>query len=172
MVFYALVLPCMYGILLPALAGPPPAGSRGGPGVYPPPQHDLRQEYACRLAERGVPVTKIQALLGHASITTTQRYIHHTLAELSAATTVLETGATFDPISAPRVSVVPHSTIAREGAEHEAAAETDDADVVGTSGPPGDRTRDTVIKSRARCSVQSGLHRNCLDIQGGGDMQQ
>ena len=28
--------------------------------------HDLRHEYACRLAERGVPVTRIQALLGHA----------------------------------------------------------------------------------------------------------
>jgi Phage integrase family len=27
--------------------------------------HDLRHEYACRLAERGVPITKIQYLLGH-----------------------------------------------------------------------------------------------------------
>ena len=51
--------------------------------------HDLRHEYACRLAERGVPVTKIQVLLGHAAITTTMRYIHHTLDELAKATTVL-----------------------------------------------------------------------------------
>jgi integrase len=51
--------------------------------------HDLRHEYACRLAERGVPVTKVQALLGHASVTTTMRYIHHTLDEWARATAVL-----------------------------------------------------------------------------------
>jgi integrase len=59
--------------------------------------HDCRHEYACRLAERGVPVTKIQALLGHAAVTTTMRYIHHTLNELAKATTVLESGGVFDP---------------------------------------------------------------------------
>lgn len=40
--------------------------------------HDLRHEYACRLAERGEPITKIQYLLGHASVVTTKRYIHRT----------------------------------------------------------------------------------------------
>lgn len=65
--------------------------------------HDLRHEYACRLAERGVPITKIQYLLGHASVVTTERYIHHTLAELSKAAAVLESGGVFDPLSEPRV---------------------------------------------------------------------
>lgn len=65
--------------------------------------HDLRHEYACRLAERGVPITKIQYLLGHASVVTTERYIHHTLAELSKAAAVLESGGVFDPTSEPKV---------------------------------------------------------------------
>jgi integrase len=66
--------------------------------------HDLRHEYACRLAERGVPITKIQYLLGHASVVTTERYIHHTLADLAKAAAVLETGKTFDPTSEPTVA--------------------------------------------------------------------
>lgn len=65
--------------------------------------HDLRHEYACRLAERGVPITKIQYLLGHASVVTTERYIHHTLAELSKAAAVLESGGVFDPLSDPKI---------------------------------------------------------------------
>jgi integrase len=64
--------------------------------------HDLRHEYACRLAERGVPITKIQYLLGHASVVTTERYIHHTLAELSKAAAVLERGGAFDATSHPK----------------------------------------------------------------------
>jgi integrase len=66
--------------------------------------HDLRHEYACRLAERGVPITKIQYLLGHASVVTTERYIHHTLAELSKAAAVLESGGVFDPTMEPVVA--------------------------------------------------------------------
>jgi integrase len=65
--------------------------------------HDLRHEYACRLAERGVPITKIQYLLGHASVVTTERYIHHTLAELAKAAAVLESGGIFDPRRGPVV---------------------------------------------------------------------
>src|SRR3954453_21875214 len=38
--------------------------------------HDLRHECGSRLAEGGVPLLEIQALLGHASITTTQRYLN------------------------------------------------------------------------------------------------
>jgi hypothetical protein len=60
-------------------------------------------EYACRLAERGVPITKIQYLVGHASIVTTERYIHHTLAELAKAAAVLEDGGVFDPTMKPTV---------------------------------------------------------------------
>lgn len=69
--------------------------------------HDLRHEYACRLAERGVPLTKIQYLLGHASVVTTERYVHHTVAELAKSTAVLESGAVFDAEAAPTVASKP-----------------------------------------------------------------
>jgi len=41
--------------------------------------------------------------VGHASVVTTERYIHHTLAELSKAAAVLESGGVFDPTSEPKV---------------------------------------------------------------------
>jgi integrase len=72
--------------------------------------HDLRHEYACRLAERGVPITKIQYLLGHASVVTTERYIHHTLAELAKAAAVLEGGGIFDPEAGPTAGSLPAGT--------------------------------------------------------------
>ncbi|HAK55017.1 MAG TPA: hypothetical protein DCP38_05975 [Acidobacteria bacterium] len=36
--------------------------------------HDLRHEYASRLVECGVPLAQVRDPLGHASITTTERY--------------------------------------------------------------------------------------------------
>lgn len=38
--------------------------------------HGARHSYASLLVRRGVPLTAVQQLLGHASITTTQRYAH------------------------------------------------------------------------------------------------
>lgn len=38
--------------------------------------HDLRHTYASRLVNNGVPLYDVQALLGHSSIKTTQRYAH------------------------------------------------------------------------------------------------
>src|SRR5262249_58922187 len=38
--------------------------------------HDLRYEALSRLADDGVPVHELQLLAGHASITTTQRYMN------------------------------------------------------------------------------------------------
>jgi hypothetical protein len=61
--------------------------------------------YACRLVERGVPITKVQDLLGHASVVTTERYVHHTLEELHKAAVVLESGGVFDAEAAPAVGV-------------------------------------------------------------------
>jgi len=59
--------------------------------------HDLRHEYASQLAERRVPITEIQRLLGHASVQTTERYISTTLARLKESAVVLERGKNFDP---------------------------------------------------------------------------
>ena len=58
--------------------------------------HDLRHEYASRLVERGVPLAQVRDLLGHASITTTERYDNQTLAALQAAVGRLEAGKTFE----------------------------------------------------------------------------
>jgi integrase len=57
--------------------------------------HDLRHEYASRLAERGVPLSQVRDLLGHASIVTTERYDTQKLEALQAAAKRLETGAVF-----------------------------------------------------------------------------
>ena len=59
--------------------------------------HDLRHEYASRLVERGVPLAQVRDLLGHASITTTERYDNQKLENLQTAALKLESGKTFDP---------------------------------------------------------------------------
>jgi integrase len=59
--------------------------------------HDLRHEYASRLVERGVPLAQVRDLLGHASITTTERYDNQKLENLQTAVLKLESGKTFDP---------------------------------------------------------------------------
>jgi integrase len=61
--------------------------------------HDTRHEYASRLDERGVPLSQIRDLLGHASIVTTERYNHHTFAALQQAAGRLESGKTFTSAS-------------------------------------------------------------------------
>jgi len=48
------------------------AGLGGGVGV-----HTLRHAFATGLADAGVPITRAAALLGHASVTVTQRYYSH-----------------------------------------------------------------------------------------------
>ncbi len=59
--------------------------------------HDLRHEYASWLVEQGVPLSQVRDLLGHASITTTERYDNQTLANLQIAAAKLERGQAFAP---------------------------------------------------------------------------
>jgi integrase len=59
--------------------------------------HDLRHEYASRLVEKGVPLAQVRDLLGHASITTTERYDNQKLENLQLAAARLESGKNFDP---------------------------------------------------------------------------
>ena len=58
--------------------------------------HDLRHEYASRLVERGVPLSQVRDLLGHASIATTERYDNQRLEALQAAAETLESEKEFD----------------------------------------------------------------------------
>ena len=58
--------------------------------------HDLRHEYASRLVEKGVPLAQVRDLLGHASITTTERYDNQKLENLQTAAAQLESGKSFD----------------------------------------------------------------------------
>ena len=52
--------------------------------------HDLRHTFATRLAQSGVDIYKISKLLGHQSITMTQRYAHHCPESLRDGIEVLE----------------------------------------------------------------------------------
>lgn len=54
----------------------------GKPSLAP---HDLRRTYAQLGYEAGVPITQVSTLLGHSSVTTTQRYLN---LDLDLATTV------------------------------------------------------------------------------------
>ena len=105
--------------------------------------HDLRHEYASRLAERGVPLSQVRDLLGHASIMTTERYDTQTLAALQSAARVLEDGKTFQNFSSSDVSAKKPADKIHDEKRDNSLEEID----LEVGGPPGDRTRDTVIKS-------------------------
>ena len=105
--------------------------------------HDQRHEYASRLVERGVPLSQVRDLLGHASITTTERYDTQRLDLLQAAARKLEEGKTFQKVSssAPETDRAPSDS--REEETYKQLADRK----LEIGGPRGDRTRDTVIKS-------------------------
>ena len=78
--------------------------------------HDLRHEYASRLVERGVPLAQVRDLLGHASITTTERYDNQKLEALQAAAKRLESSKSFDP-TAPVARSTFQESFKNEGSE-------------------------------------------------------
>jgi integrase len=109
--------------------------------------HDLRHEYASRLAERGTPLSQIRDLLGHHSIVTTERYDTQTQDALMAAAKRLETGETF--------TLVSHEGVQEASSEVEQAGDNspnllpDDDLEVGVD--DGVRTRDFRSHSPALC---------------------
>lgn len=54
--------------------------------------HDLRHEFASRLTEQGVPLVRVRDILGHASVTTTERYDTQLAERLQAAVQQLGAG--------------------------------------------------------------------------------
>jgi site-specific recombinase XerD len=52
--------------------------------------HDLRHEYGSRLTEEGEALSKVRDLMGHASITTTERYDNQRKEALVVTATRLE----------------------------------------------------------------------------------
>jgi hypothetical protein len=91
---------CLFG---PAIVRtrPDPPPRKGASTFTGPPRH----EYASRLVEKGVPLAQVRDFLGHASITTTERYDNQKLENLQAAVARLESGKSFDP--PPRGSAPP-----------------------------------------------------------------
>ncbi len=92
------------------------AAAKAGVVIYP---HMLRHHYATRLVRAGADVFSLQKLVGHASVVTTQRYVHMDLSDLVEA-------ASLDPRRNGGIRVVePHlqaGTRTREDAGHRTAA--------------------------------------------------
>lgn len=67
--------------------------------------HDIRRTFATMLYNRGVHLTKIQRLLGHSSVLTTERYLGVRFEETAQAINVLDVPA-LKALSAPQVSTI------------------------------------------------------------------
>jgi len=104
--------------------------------------HDLRHEYASRLVERGVPLSQVRDLLGHASIVTTERYDNQRPEPLFEAAARLESVAGVSRIFQESKSAVPESTPADRPVE-DGKLLSDQEIEDGVS--DGDRTRDSRI---------------------------
>lgn len=80
--------------------------------------HDLRHEYASRLVEHGVPLAQVRDLLGHASITTTERYDNQPVADLKIAAAKLDAGTRSRPLRAQSFRILSRSRCPTRGRTH------------------------------------------------------
>lgn len=67
-----------------------PAVERAGLVPPLPTPHDLRHTYGSWLADRGMPLHDIKALMGHGSLRSTERYLHSSGERFDRALTVLD----------------------------------------------------------------------------------
>jgi len=81
------------------------AKNRAGLGAKGYTFHDLRRTFATMLYNRGVHLTKIQRLLGHTSVLTTERYLGVKFEETAQAIAVLDVPA-LQALSAPNLSTI------------------------------------------------------------------
>ena len=87
----------------------------------------------------GVALSQVRDLLGHSSIITTERYDNQAFAALQSAAGKLDRGQSF--------KIPSRSDTDNPTDESNADANLEQSNELG-GGPPGDRTRDTVIKRR------------------------
>jgi len=73
--------------------------------------HDFRSEFVSRLVERNVPWSQVRYLLGHSTITTTERYDRQTAASLKQSAEKLDTGEPFNNLSRSENSPQPVESI-------------------------------------------------------------
>ncbi len=119
--------------------------------------HDLRHEYASRLVEEGVPLAQVRDLLGHASITTTERYDNQRLETLQLAVTKLERGGRFSGAAAT-------SAQGSELTAHGRLTATDPREVDAPTSPsPLAASRPTSPRLRRRTRPEPGGSRDKID---------
>jgi integrase len=73
--------------------------------------HSLRHTYGTRLGESGADAFTIMRLMGHASITTSQRYVHPTPETLERAVRRMESGKADKPAVPLKVSIAENESI-------------------------------------------------------------
>jgi hypothetical protein len=109
--------------------------------------HDLRHEHASRLVEKGVPLSQVRDLLGHASIVTTERYDNQKPEALMAAAKRLETGETFNNPSSSDTDAASENPNQHADADDNSLTELEK----GFGVDDGVRTRDFRSHSPALC---------------------
>lgn len=91
-----------FGLVVPSRRGVPPDGHNSlardwkpacaYAGVHDARLRDLRHTYASRLVRAGVPLLQVSKLLGHGSITITERYSHLATSQWDAVRAALDSG--------------------------------------------------------------------------------